>query len=264
MCLVLNKIPYIGNYEKEKKAMTTRTYNRNNYYRRNANELVMRLITGITLVLVVTSFVIVHNGNKEIRRLKAQQVVYFNLFEQEPRLSAKEELKKYVDSLPLPEDTYEEEYEVYAEYQENTAEYEEVEEKYQENYKEETQEKVDNASEEDEVMLLAKLMHAEEGVLRYKLSYDEAKLAHMLCGSVVINRRNMNYMGAKTIKDVIYTPGQYASLDSLEQDVPEETIEWARELIENGPIGPSNMIYQAQFEQGNVYEHIGNQYFCTK
>lgn len=120
-------------------------------------------------------------------------------------------------------------------------------------------------ADEEEVLLLAQLMHAEEGVLRRDLSSEDAKMAHMLCGSVVINRRNMNYRGAKTIKDVIYTKGQYACIENLNQKVPDETIEWARELLENGPIGPENMIYQAEFEQGSeTVAHIGNQYFCCK
>ena len=129
---------------------------------------------------------------------------------------------------------------------------------------EEKKQRVQQTSESD-VMLLARVMHAEEGILRKKLSYEEAKMAHMLAGSVILNRRNMHYLGDTTIAEVIYAPGQYACIENLNQKIPQETIEWAQELIDNGPIGPSNMIYQAEFEQGSeTYAHIGNQYFCCK
>lgn len=119
---------------------------------------------------------------------------------------------------------------------------------------------------EADVMLLASLMHEEEGVLRWTLSYEDAKMAHLYAGSVVLNRLNMHYRGAESLEDVIYCPGQYASVDKLlKEEIPEETIEWARQLLQDGPIGPENMIYQAEFEQGSeTVEKIGNQYFCCE
>lgn len=124
---------------------------------------------------------------------------------------------------------------------------------------------------EEEVLLLAQLMHAEEGMLCLSESPEDLKLAHLLAGSVVIHRRNMNYRGATTIQQVIFTPSQYESVPKLNQEVPDRTIEWARELLQNGPIGPDDLIYQSQRTQGNslvegdtTYAHIGNQYFCTE
>lgn len=118
---------------------------------------------------------------------------------------------------------------------------------------------------ESDVMLLARLMHAEEGILLKKLSPEDAKRAHMLAGSVALHRLEQKYLGAETLTEVIYSHGQYASVEKLNQKVPEETIQWAQELIDNGPIGPSNMIFQAEFEQGtDTYDHIGNQFFCCK
>ena len=42
-------------------------------------------------------------------------------------------------------------------------------------------------------------------------------------------------------------------------------IEVANELIANGSILPANVIFQAEFKQGDgVYAQIGNTYFCCK
>lgn len=122
--------------------------------------------------------------------------------------------------------------------------------------------KVAHLSEQE---LLASLMYHEEGVLLSRIDYEDAKRAHLLAGSVVLHRTNMNYMGAETIEDTIFAPGQYIhTLPKLANPVPEEVLEWAGELLENGPIGPSDMIFQAQFIQGDgIYAHIDNQYFCT-
>ena len=120
---------------------------------------------------------------------------------------------------------------------------------------------------QEEVELLAKLMYAEVGIYLYKFTEDEAEYIHKLTGSVVIHRRNMNYRKAETIQDVIYDDGQYACVDngSIEQEVPEIVYKWAEDLLRDGPIGPENMIYQAQFKQGSKeYDHVGNQYFCVK
>ena len=148
------------------------------------------------------------------------------------RIPVAEMMDYYIDSLPMPEET-----------------------SLQQPY---TQE---------EVELLAKLMYAEVGVYIYKFAEEEAEYIHKLTGSVVIHRRNMNYLKDETIHDVIYAKGQYACVDngSIEQEVPEVVYEWAEELLRDGPIGPENMIYQAQFEQGSGnFEHVGNQYFCVK
>lgn len=121
--------------------------------------------------------------------------------------------------------------------------------------------------EQSDVELLARLMYAEEGIFISKLPLEEAKYVNQLAGSVVLHRMNSSFDGCKTIEEVIFEPGQYDCVrrGTLSQKVPEIEYEWARELLENGPIGPENMVFQAEFEQGSdVYEHIGNQYFCIK
>ena len=121
---------------------------------------------------------------------------------------------------------------------------------------------------EEDVELLARLMYAEEGVLLQRQSMEDAELAHKLCGSVILHRTEMGYLGADSIEETIYAEGQYAdtTLQKLStQEAPEIVKKWAEELLTDGPIGPENMIYQSEFPQGKVYTTIDNQYFgCLK
>lgn len=116
--------------------------------------------------------------------------------------------------------------------------------------------------------LLAHLMYGEEGILLSikSVSDEDAKEAHMLAGSVVLNRKNMNYGGAQTVEEVIFAKNQYQCIEAgyFYMDVPNIVYEWAEELLENGPIGPENMVFQSQFTQGSgTYKKIYNQYFCV-
>lgn len=201
-------------------------------------------LTETLMMFSVILIVIIIIGDCKIKIMERPTVIQWDTL---PNDSVEEEFKRYIQSLPMPD----------------MSDVQRVQEQPVVIQGDILEPLVQ--ADEEEVLLLAQLMHAEEGVLRKKLSSEEAKKAHLLCGSVIIHRRNMNYRGAKTIKDVIYTPGQYACIENLNQKVPEETIEWARELLENGPIGPEDMIYQAEFEQGSeTVDYIGNQYFCCK
>lgn len=123
-----------------------------------------------------------------------------------------------------------------------------------------------NTYTEADVELLARLMYAEEGVLLQRLPEWQARAAHKLCGSVVLNRMNCNFGGATTIEEVIYAPGQYSSASVLfEKEVPDIVYQWAEELLMYGPIGPENMVFQSQSPQGSeTYKQIYNQYFCLQ
>ena len=114
--------------------------------------------------------------------------------------------------------------------------------------------------------LLARLMYAEEGVLLQRLPEWQAQAAHKLCGSVVLHRLNCNFGGATTIEEVIYAPGQYSSANVLfQKEVPDIVYQWAEELLMYGPIGPENLVYQSQSQQGSdTYKQIYNQYFCLQ
>lgn len=128
-----------------------------------------------------------------------------------------------------------------------------------------------NSYTEEELDLLARLMYAEVGVFIQTLPEEEAKEAHILTGSVVLNRVKVELGGAQTIEEVVYyhigDTYQYTCVKNgtINNQPPEIVYEWAREILENGPQGPSDMIYQATFKQGtSTYKQIGNTYFCCK
>ena len=116
-----------------------------------------------------------------------------------------------------------------------------------------------------DVDLLANIMYAEEGVF-IENDPENAEMAHKLCGSVVLHRMEVNFGGATTMEEVLNAENQYAGATKRRirngQDIPDVVYKWAEELLTTGPIGPRNMVYQAQFKQGKVYDKIGNQYFC--
>ena len=88
-----------------------------------------------------------------------------------------------------------------------------------------------------------------------------------LCGLVVMNRVHSSSFKAETIKEVIFSPGQYATVDNgrIYMDPNEECIEIAEKIL-SGTIEfeiPENVVYQAQFRQGSgIYKKIGSEYFC--
>ncbi len=125
----------------------------------------------------------------------------------------------------------------------------------------------------DDVDLLAKIMYAEEGVL-YKMYEDtdpeDVEMVTKLCGSVVLHRLANEMGGATTIEEVLYNCSngieQYASQTKTKveegQDVPEIFFTWAEQLLQDGPLGPNNLVFQAEFKQGEVYAQYWNQIFC--
>lgn len=197
-----------------------------------------------------------------------------DIVDREERISVKEELFNYIDTLPVPEEN-EEQLQIETQQQmiEDVVEVLPTTMPEAETTQTEIRAEVTNTStynvsyEKSDVELLARLMYAEEGKFIYELSEEDAKYVNQLAGSVVLHRRNTNFDGCKTIRDVIYEKGQYDSVarGTLNQEVPDIVYEWAEELLQNGPIGPDNLVYQAEFPQGSeVYEHIGNQYFCIR
>lgn len=118
---------------------------------------------------------------------------------------------------------------------------------------------------EKDMWLLAQAMYAEEGVYYHKYSKEDAELVHKLAGSVIVNRKDVQYRGAETIEEVIFAKGQYALQTQQRvrngQDIPDEIYEWAIELLAHGAIAPKGMIYQSESDQGEPYMVIGNQHF---
>lgn len=90
----------------------------------------------------------------------------------------------------------------------------------------------------------------------------------MYVGSVVLNRLHSSWFPKQnTIKEVATAKGQYACMwDGNAYKTPTETNkEVALELLNNGSVLPENVVFQAQFKQGNgVYCQIGKTYFCYK
>lgn len=195
-----------------------------------------RILTLMLMILGLVMLAVVTVGNIKISMLEEELGINYNLVEYEEIKPIDKMIEDYIDSLPLP-------------------------------VLEEPMVETSQTYTSEDVELLARLMYAEEGIFIYRLPENEAKYVNQLAGSVVLHRKNMNYRGAKTIEEVIYDNGQYACVEngSINQEVPDIVYGWAEELLKDGPLGPENMIYQAEFEQGSkVFDQIGNQYFCIK
>ena len=83
-------------------------------------------------------------------------------------------------------------------------------------------------------------------------------------GSVVINRVHDDRF-PDTITEVVFQDGQYACTwdGNYDREPEDECIEAAEYLLENGSQYPDEVVWQANFIQGNgLYEQIGNMYFC--
>lgn len=108
--------------------------------------------------------------------------------------------------------------------------------------------------------LLARLIMAEAG------SDECSDLLQLYVGSVVLNRvAHPDF--PNTIQEVIYQEGQYYCVDSTAIRLPanDRAKEAAAFLMEHGSILPGNVLYQAEFKQGDgVFAIMGNQYFCIK
>lgn len=110
-----------------------------------------------------------------------------------------------------------------------------------------------NYSKED-LELLAEVMYHE--------NYCNGERCMLLTGSVVLNRKaSPGY--PDTIKDVLYQKGQYSTTKKFfKTKIPERVYELAEELLIGGSIAPENVVFQATFKQGKVYEIIKGEYFC--
>lgn len=117
---------------------------------------------------------------------------------------------------------------------------------------------------EEDLDLLARLLTAEMG-----MSWVDDKI-QLYVGSVVLNRMNHD-LYPDTLYDVIYDKGQYSPTwtGTINNTPDERTIANARLLLEEGSILPENVIFQANFPQGDgtyfeYYDEIlgTTTYFC--
>ena len=124
---------------------------------------------------------------------------------------------------------------------------------------------------QEEYEYLAHGINAENGK---ELSNElKTNMLQIYTGQVMINRKNQNFMGASTIREVLYTPGQYACVSdhSWENPITESSYQNAEILLSGQdyselygiPKMPDNVIYQAEFPQGSgVWMKIDKTYFC--
>lgn len=112
---------------------------------------------------------------------------------------------------------------------------------------------------DEETELLARLITAEAGS---DWCTDELMYG---VGSVVLNRVESELF-PNTIEEVIYQKGQYqcASSGSINKKPCDRAKQVAINLMENGSIFPDDVVFQAEFKQGEVYKKIQNTYFCRK
>ena len=112
---------------------------------------------------------------------------------------------------------------------------------------------------EEDLYWLSHVIAAEVGDSTYE--------SKAMCGLVVMNRVNSVSFKANTIEDVLFSPGQYATVRSgrIYNEPDEESVEVARKIL-SGTIEiqiPENVVYQAMFPQGSgIYRKIGSEYYC--
>lgn len=110
----------------------------------------------------------------------------------------------------------------------------------------------------DDLELLAHLINAEAGA-----TYCSDEMRYMV-GAVALNRVASDDF-PDTLEEVIYQKGQYACVTdgNFEKEPTDACYEMAVDLLMNGVEIPENVVFQAEFEQGDgVYKQIDNMYFC--
>lgn len=222
--------------------------------RNRITRILERFLTKLAVVFVFIGIGVLYWGEKNIQALAliAENPEVDKEYIYAERKPVDECVKEYIDSLPMPEMEIEYEIETNIDTTENN-------------------EQVYMPYTEEDVEFLAQTMYAEEGKFFaiYKDNLELVEKVHKLAGSVVIHRADNEYRDATTIQQVVFTKGQYAEQTQERvregQEMPDIVYVWAEELLRDGPIGPNNLIYQSESQQGDQYgEPIGNQYFGTE
>lgn len=111
---------------------------------------------------------------------------------------------------------------------------------------------------QEDIDILAAVMYGEEYPHRYEM---------MLAGSVVLNRI-LDDRFPDTVKEVVHQiDGQYEQYAPrtkgfIGKELPEECYRLAEILLRYGPIAPGDVIYQAHFNQGEVFWSWQGEEFC--
>lgn len=121
---------------------------------------------------------------------------------------------------------------------------------------------------QQDIYLVGNTTFREVGVLFSRLPREEAKKAARLTASCLINRAKMNYKNLGSSIQAQLDPNQYASSslvkNTKDDEVPEIFYEIAESILRDGPEVSEKLIFQSEFSQGKVIEHIDNQYFGLK
>lgn len=111
---------------------------------------------------------------------------------------------------------------------------------------------------EAELDLLSRVVYAEAGS---DWLTDEHQMA---VASVILNRVRDDRF-PNSIRDVIYQTGQYGCVNNgMINNAPNQrAIDNVKYVLDNGVTIPDNVVWQAQFKQGNgVWKNIQGHYFC--
>ncbi len=117
------------------------------------------------------------------------------------------------------------------------------------------------AMSEEDFFLLCQLIYKEAGSSRTS-NFDRT-----LVGNVALNRLACNYRGADTLKEVIYSRGQYTTARSITKnehvEIPMSSVLAAYRLALGNRYCPNNVIFQSQSRQGSgTWKKVGNHYYC--
>lgn len=110
-----------------------------------------------------------------------------------------------------------------------------------------------------DIDILARVIFLEGGS-----DYYEDEMLYYV-GSVVLNRIE-HELYPDTLVAVVTQRGQYESTEGyywLSITPPDRCYDIAKDLLINGSVLPPNVVYQAQFEQGDgIYAVMNDTYFC--
>jgi len=122
------------------------------------------------------------------------------------------------------------------------------------------QEQERRKQEQEEINLLAEVIYYENW------HTDKEKKTARWTGAVVMNRVKSKKF-PNTVKDVLYQTKpciQYSTTQYFfKKELPQEVYEMAEDIYRNGtPEVPENVLYQATFVQGEVWNKLNGEIFC--
>lgn len=121
---------------------------------------------------------------------------------------------------------------------------------------------------QQDIYLVGNTTFREVGVLFSRLPREDAEKAARLTASCLVNRAKMNYKNLGSSIQAQLDPNQYESAslvkNTKDDEVPEIFYEIAESILRDGPEVSEKLIFQSEFAQGKVIEHIDNQYFGLK